>query len=123
MRAQLDWDAIFRRIVRNSELMPNGCWRWTGRLHQGYAYMSMRTGKPHPSQVRVARLAWGCRMRKKMPRHLQAEHTCNFKGCVNPDCIDARSNATNQRLKIARMTEGDKARLRQIWCANLGVRA
>jgi hypothetical protein len=65
------------------------CWEWTAsKFDMGYGQF-----KGGPS-TRAHRVAWEL-VKGPCPLGLEAEHLCNYAGCVNPDHIDWVTHGVN----------------------------
>jgi hypothetical protein len=92
----------FQRFFKYVEILPNGCWFWTGARSRGKGnkkwYGSFRVGQ---RVVRAHRFA--CDMvGKACPPGHHRDHSCVFSLCVNPFHIDVIPKEDNQRLKLER---------------------
>lgn len=92
------------------EILPNGCWFWTGARSKGRGnkkwYGSFWIGK---RTVRAHRFS--CDMvGKACPPGYHRDHTCVFSLCVNPFHIEIVTPGVNTELRDARK-EPDRGRL------------
>jgi len=91
-----------QRFMAYVELLPSGCWYWTGgrsrgkgnRKWYGTFWANGRTVRAH----RFICEAVG----KLCPAGHHRDHTCLFSMCVNPDHLEVVTKEENQRRKIAR---------------------
>jgi hypothetical protein len=61
--------------------IKEGCWEWTaGKGDNGYGHFHIRIGL----RIGAHRMAWSLFNNQPFPEGLQAMHSCNNKGCVNP---------------------------------------
>lgn len=78
------------------EVMPDGCWRWTGPL--------FRTGYGHISEAATggeaqAHRAIYVRHKGEIPFGLELDHLCRNRACVNPDHLEPVTRSVNiQRM-------------------------
>lgn len=84
-------DRFWRQVVRDPE---SGCWEWTGTRHEG-------RGVFYPAQriTRAYRFAFEL-LRGPVPAGAVLHHTCENKGCCNPDHIEPLSRAAHMRLHM-----------------------
>lgn len=76
----------------------DSCWLWTASLTFGYG--SFWDGK---GQVRAHRFAYELLV-DPIPEGLQLDHLCRIRHCVNPDHLEAVTNAENvQRGVVAKL--------------------
>jgi hypothetical protein len=94
---------LLKRFWSKTELLPNGCVRWTGNLgDNGYGcfHMHGRTQKAHIVAWRLANAGRG------VPNGLNVSHKCGNKACVNvdhfelltPSEITTKANRTRGRI-------------------------
>jgi integrase len=86
-----------------------GCWLWGGNhTNKGYGRFVIggRAFYAH-------RVSWALAGRS-VPTNLQICHTCDNRGCVNPDHLMMADNATNQRdAKLKRNLDGRHAAIKK----------
>ncbi|MGF7124072.1 HNH endonuclease signature motif containing protein [Rhodococcus sp. BE178] len=92
--------AYEHRLLRRAEVDVNGCWRWTGPLNPagyGSTIRAWRKGwLPH-------RLAYTV-MVAPIPDGLQIDHLCRIRNCINPQHLEAVTQAENLRRQGAAVT-------------------
>jgi hypothetical protein len=74
---------------------PNsGCWIWLGQTnHEGYGRTHLANGR---SQV-AHRAVYEAHHGVKVPAHLQVDHLCRLRCCVNPDHLEVVTRLENMR--------------------------
>ena len=73
--------------------MTEGCWLWTGPLHDlGYA----RFAVTHNTKVYAHRYAYESKV-GPIPEGLTIDHLCRVRHCVNPDHLEAVPHKVNLR--------------------------
>lgn len=91
------------RFMRRVEVLPNGCWLWTGAVSRGKGntkwYASFRDGK---KTWRAHAYAHDILGGKTCPKGHHRDHTCNLSLCVNPNHLEAVPKSVNQARKMAR---------------------
>lgn len=71
--------------------LSSGCWIWTSATnHAGYAHYTLAPRRV----VRVHRYLYE-QYRGAIPKGLVLDHLCNKRNCVNPDHLEAVSQAEN----------------------------
>jgi hypothetical protein len=74
----------------------SGCWLWTSTLmHEGYGVISIN-GK----QIRAHRLTYML-LRGPIPEHLQVDHLCRVRCCVNPAHMELVTLQVNSRRGLS----------------------
>src|SRR5438309_1895523 len=79
------------RFWDRAEPEPNtGCWLWTGSINSyGYGYISC---SPNGERLRVNtaahRIAFELATRTQIPKHLQIDHRCRVRCCINPQHLE-----------------------------------
>lgn len=75
---------VWDRLLRNVEVMPNGCWHWLRyRSPDGYGVISVKRIMTAAHQVALAISIGGV-----WEPPLQVDHLCRNRICCNPDHLD-----------------------------------
>ncbi len=89
MRRRSAW-ARFQKLYR---VTPSGCWAWIGSHDKdGYGRFKL-DGK----NVQAHRFSYE-HHKGEIPFGFDVHHICEFRDCVNPDCLDAIEPAENKRF-------------------------
>jgi hypothetical protein len=85
-------------IAETSRVDANGCWIWTGHvMPTGYGLSSLNARKEYAHRVSYT-VHVG-----PIPDGLHIDHLCRVRLCVNPDHLEAVTQAVNnQRASAAR---------------------
>lgn len=87
-------ERIVDKISLNHE---SGCWIWDGSLSgNGYGYVKIR------GKMRLVHKVIYEAFKGPVPSHLEIDHICRLRYCVNPSHLEAVDNAENQRRKPKR---------------------
>lgn len=100
----MNWtQADVDRFMRYVDVLPNGCWYWTGARSRGKGnkkwYGSFKLGK---TAVRAHRFACEAIGGKACPPGHHRDHTCRFSMCVNPAHLEVVTHEVNQQRKVER---------------------
>lgn len=77
-----------------------GCWVWLGKIGvHGYADMSYRVGPQKRITRRAAKVAWEIFHAIEFPKHLELDHICHSRWCVNPAHLRAVTHSVNIRSR------------------------
>jgi hypothetical protein len=89
------------QLARLSVPIPEcGCWAWLGKIGvHGYADMSYRIGPQKRVTRRAAKVAWELDNATEFPTHLELDHICHSRWCVNPDHLRAVTHSENIRSR------------------------
>jgi len=75
---------LIRRIRRNTEILDNGCWNWTGHVNAaGYGKLCI------DYKMRRAHRVTYELFKGAIPSGLVIDHLCRNRKCVNPDHLEA----------------------------------
>jgi hypothetical protein len=83
-------DAIRSRIRERND----GCWIWTGATNNGYGRVYTPTGLIYAHRLVYETLV------APIPDHLQLDHLCRVKRCVNPIHLEVVTSRENQARGI-----------------------
>lgn len=116
--------ADVERFMRYVEILPSGCWFWSGARSRGKDrgrkwYGSFRLGK---RTVRAHRFACevigGERGRRACPPGHDRDHECQFTLCVNPDHVKIITKPENRALQTERARARRRAHAQLVdYCA------
>jgi hypothetical protein len=77
-----------------------GCWAWLGKIGtHGYADMSYRIAPQQRVTRNAAKVAWEIANAAEFPKHLELDHICHSRWCVNPDHLRAVTHSVNIRSR------------------------
>lgn len=92
-----------RRFMKYVEVLPSGCWYWTGARSRGKGnrkwYGSFRLGR---RTVRAHRFASEVLGGQECPEGHDRDHHCEFSLCVNPAHIEVVLKKVNHERKLER---------------------
>lgn len=91
------------RFMSFVDVLPNGCWFWTGARSRGKGnkkwYGSFWL---NGTAIRAHRFSHDCIVGKVCPPGHHRDHTCVFSLCVCPDHVVAVTRVENNELKVKR---------------------
>lgn len=89
---------LLERLMRHVQPEPNsGCLLWTGAKYKngyGHVYFGLVDGKK--TWMSAARAMWTA-VKGPLPRHLEPDHTCRVRLCVNVAHLEPVTHAENRR--------------------------
>lgn len=91
------------RIVEKISRQADGCWIWTGSMHNGYGRVGWKGRQSYGAHRAIYEL-----FRGEIPRGLQLDHLCRIPACVNPAHLEPVTGAENTR----RSTLGERQKAR-----------
>lgn len=87
-----------KRIVADIEIVPSGCWLWTGPIERdGYSRLCV-------GNIRLGHRLLYERLRGPIPAGFHIDHLCRVRHCVNPDHLEAVTPLENTRRTMAPTT-------------------
>ena len=82
--------SLASKLLYNSGANALGCWEWL-RYCNGRGYSTVRwAGKKHRAH-RLSYQVW----RGKIPDHLEIDHLCRNRRCINPNHLELVTNIEN----------------------------
>lgn len=85
-------DSDIRRFESYFDKTGSGCWLWTGgRQISGYGHFTLEFRK----QFRAHRFSYELYI-GKIPKHLEIDHLCKTRPCVNPKHLEPVTHKQNQ---------------------------
>jgi hypothetical protein len=73
-----------RELFAKVDVVPGGCWTWTGGLQEGYGICkALRPGGSRLVYKQVYEM-----LVKTVPEDLQLDHLCRNRACCNPAHLD-----------------------------------
>lgn len=87
----VDRERLLAQVQRNVRVDERGCWIWTGNRNRGYGSLRHRdtTYLAHRKSYEV--------FVGPIPSRHQVDHLCQVKLCVNPEHLEAVTQAENNR--------------------------
>lgn len=93
-------DRFFEKVA----LSPSGCWLWLGMTAHGYGYI-WNEGR----MLRAHRVSYELHF-KRPPDELVVMHTCDVRGCVNPEHLRLGTASDNMRDCVEKGRHGNQWR-------------
>lgn len=93
---------MIERLLALIEVVPGDCWPWLGfKTKDGYGRFVLDGRKGHRKTVAPYRALWE-HLNGPMPEGLEPDHTCNNRGCCNPEHVEPVTHAENMRRAAER---------------------
>lgn len=95
-------DGLQKRIT-----VVDGHWIWNGQVNNkgyGLVYAKYPSNPEKKSDKRPAHLVVWEHLVRLVPKGLELDHTCPFRLCVHPSCLEEVTHAENQRRIGERQT-------------------
>lgn len=87
--------------MKKVEVMPSGCWHWTGsRNRDGYGKIFIGSHADNSRQWLTANRMMWIMVNGPIADDMEACHSCDNPPCVNPDHIFAAPHLVNMRDSI-----------------------
>ena len=84
------------RFWAKVQKVESGCWLWLAQHNKrGYSVFALHHGHPFFAHRYSYQLHKG-----QIPQHLQLDHLCRNRGCVNPDHLEPVTGRENLRRGI-----------------------
>ena len=74
-------ESFYNKFIK----LPNGCWKWTAKIHKITGYGNIGYNEKHYLAHRVSYLIH----KGDIPKNLVIDHICNNRYCVNPNHLQA----------------------------------
>ena len=87
-------DDVKERIMRSTNILPNGCWEWTGKLRRTYGCITVNNSYRYVHRVSYELY------KGPIPPSLVIDHLCCNRLCSNPEHLEAVTVAENNRRAI-----------------------
>jgi hypothetical protein len=93
-------EADIARFMSFVDILPNGCWFWTGARSRGRGNKKWYGTFSYKSKsVRAHRFSHDVLGKKPCPPGHHRDHNCHFSLCVCPDHLEAVTREVNQSRK------------------------
>lgn len=84
------------RFRQKVQIMPNGCWRWTGSISKGYGrYWDSEIRRKVQAHVFAYETLIG-----RIPEGKEPDHLCRNPDCVNPEHLEPVTHQVNLQRGI-----------------------
>lgn len=84
---------VLERAQRHFEVLPTGCWSWTGATARGYG--RIRAGRAPRFRVAQAHRVVYEALVGPIPDGLELDHLCRNTRCVNPEHLEPVTGKVN----------------------------
>lgn len=93
-RTRLWGTPVIQRLMYRTAELPNGCWEWRGTVNtKGYGNIRLDQDGPIEAVHRVSYQHFV----GPIPVHLEIDHLCFHRACVNPEHLEAVTHLENVR--------------------------
>ena len=94
--------SLIDRFHEKYQVVPSGCWMWTGAtMSKGYGKVMITTAPKTTYLEGAHRLSWLLH-NGPIPEGKQVLHKCDVRSCVNPEHLFVGTNQDNIQDRIAK---------------------
>lgn len=106
-------ESVRARLAAKVTVTASGCWEWGGRLDRdGYGRITVITADGAKRETGAHRAAWIVHRGPIPQPHLQTDHLCRVRHCINPAHMELVTNQVNTLRSDHRGKAGRSGKLR-----------